>query len=96
MHRHRRCPENEITFLKATRRRLPIQRLRKEGNIYSTSHDFGPRLNPKVMEHDILNFKAAGADGVVIGCLNEDGTIDEPSCRSLIDAARYKLLLELE
>jgi len=40
------------------------------------------------MEHDILNFKAAGADGVVIGCLNEDGTIDEPSCRSLIDAAR--------
>jgi len=45
-------------------------------------------LEMKVMERDIEAFKAAGANGVVIGCLNQDGTVDEQSCRKLIQAAR--------
>mmetsp|Transcript_34708 Transcript_34708/g.67176 ORF Transcript_34708/g.67176 Transcript_34708/m.67176 type:complete len:186 (-) Transcript_34708:16-573(-) len=40
------------------------------------------------MEKDIKAFKAAGANGVVIGCLNKDGSVDEPCCRMLVQAAR--------
>lgn len=40
-----------------------------------------------VMEHDIRAAVAAGADGVVIGALTEDGEIDIPTCRRLVKAA---------
>lgn len=41
-----------------------------------------------VMLEDIRAAKAAGADGVVIGCLNADGSIDVKKCRPLILAAQ--------
>lgn len=42
----------------------------------------------EVMLRDILLAKGMGADGVAIGCLNADGTIDEPRTAKLIAAAR--------
>jgi copper homeostasis protein len=41
-----------------------------------------------VMEGDIETAKGEGADGVVIGLLNADATIDEPRTRRLIALAR--------
>ena len=41
----------------------------------------------EVMLHDIQVARAAGADGVVIGCLLADGRVDVARCRKLIDAA---------
>jgi copper homeostasis protein len=41
-----------------------------------------------VMIEDIRAAKAAGADGVVIGCLNADGSIDVGKCRALMLAAQ--------
>ncbi|HEY9076576.1 MAG TPA: copper homeostasis protein CutC [Anaerolineaceae bacterium] len=42
----------------------------------------------ETMKLDIAFAKQAGADGVVIGILNPDGTVDEPRTRALIEAAR--------
>jgi copper homeostasis protein len=42
----------------------------------------------EVMLEDIHYAKAAGADGVVIGCLHADGTVDLDQTRALIQAAR--------
>lgn len=41
-----------------------------------------------VMIDDIVQCKRLGANGVVIGCLQADGTIDLDACRRLIDAAQ--------
>jgi copper homeostasis protein len=41
-----------------------------------------------VMQHDIVGFKEMGINGVVIGLLNADGTIDIERSRQLIDLAR--------
>jgi copper homeostasis protein len=41
-----------------------------------------------VMEADIDAAKVEGADGVVIGLLSADGTIDVPRTRALVDRAR--------
>ena len=40
-----------------------------------------------VMEADIRAFRRAGAQGVVIGCLKEDGALDPEAMKRLIDAA---------
>jgi copper homeostasis protein len=40
-----------------------------------------------VMRSDILHSHRAGADGVVIGCLRADGTVDRETCARLLDAA---------
>lgn len=40
-----------------------------------------------VMRADILLAKAAGANGVVLGILRPDGTVDEPQTRALVDLA---------
>ena len=40
-----------------------------------------------VMRADILLAKAAGADGVVLGILQPDGTVDEVQTRALVDLA---------
>jgi copper homeostasis protein len=40
-----------------------------------------------VMRRDVRIARAAGADGIVIGCLRANGTVDEENCRALIDAA---------
>ncbi|HEY48295.1 MAG: hypothetical protein AMJ88_15210 [Anaerolineae bacterium SM23_ 63] len=42
----------------------------------------------EVMKRDIETAGEAGADGVVIGLLNPEGTVDEERTRSLIDLAR--------
>lgn len=42
----------------------------------------------EVMQHDIATAKALGADGVVIGLLNADGTVDVERVRQLIALAR--------
>ncbi len=39
------------------------------------------------MRSDILHSRNAGADGVVIGCLRADGTVDRESCARLLEAA---------
>ena len=39
------------------------------------------------MLRDIRHARAAGADGVVIGCLRADGTVDRDACARLIEAA---------
>ncbi|MCC7306747.1 MAG: copper homeostasis protein CutC, partial [Acidobacteria bacterium] len=41
-----------------------------------------------VMKRDILTAKDLGADGVVIGVLNADGTIDREHTRELVEIAR--------
>ncbi len=45
-------------------------------------------LEFEVMQHDITTAKELGADGVVIGLLNADGTVDVERARQLIALAR--------
>ncbi|MDQ1146579.1 copper homeostasis protein [Bacillus sp. SORGH_AS 510] len=42
----------------------------------------------EIMQNDIVHFKQLGTDGVVIGCLNESGWIDENSFGQLLDSAK--------
>ncbi len=41
----------------------------------------------KIMESDIYEAKQIGADGIVVGCLNEANWIDEEAMNILLDAA---------
>lgn len=41
----------------------------------------------EIMESDIAAARAAGAQGVVVGALNSDGSVDTATCRRLISAA---------
>lgn len=41
----------------------------------------------EVMRLDVRRAREAGADGIVIGCLCADGTVDVENCRALIEAA---------
>jgi len=45
-------------------------------------------LEFEVMKEDVLACKAAGVDGVVIGCLNPDGTVDKEKTQELIALAQ--------
>jgi copper homeostasis protein len=58
----------------------PIIRPRGGDFIYSD-------LEFEVMKQDILNCKDLGCDGVVVGILNKDNTIDEERCRILMALA---------
>jgi copper homeostasis protein len=40
-----------------------------------------------LMQQDIETARSLGADGIAIGCLNPDGTVDKTRCRSLLEAA---------
>ena len=40
-----------------------------------------------VMIHDVIACKKIGCDGVVIGILQTDGTVDKSKCRQLVEAA---------
>ena len=40
-----------------------------------------------VMLHDVIACKKIGCDGVVIGILQTDGTVDKSKCRQLVEAA---------
>lgn len=42
----------------------------------------------EVMRRDVLAAKQAGADGIVLGILRPDGTIDAPRCRELMQLVR--------
>lgn len=42
----------------------------------------------KIFIEDMKSFKKMGVNGVVVGCLNKDGSIHEGFCRSLADHAR--------
>ena len=44
-------------------------------------------LELDIMEEDIRMARQAGADGVVFGCLNPDGTLDMPAMERLMKAA---------
>lgn len=75
-----------IGMLQVLRRRLriPIHVIvRPRGGDFLYSED-----EMEVMLADIEAVKAAGADGVVIGVLNADGSIDTERTRQLIDCAR--------
>ncbi len=41
-----------------------------------------------VMQQDVMNAKEAGADGVVLGILHPDGTVDIKRTKELVDLAR--------
>ncbi len=42
----------------------------------------------EVMRKDVQSVVEIGADGIVIGCLNQDGTVDFEKCSRLIEAAK--------
>jgi copper homeostasis protein len=52
------------------------------GDFCATDDEFA------VLEHDVLTARQLGADGVVLGLLLPDGTIDVPRTRRLVDLAR--------
>jgi len=54
----------------------------REGDFYYTADEFS------VMQRDVLMAKQLGADGVVLGLLDENGNVDVPRARQLIDLAR--------
>lgn len=41
----------------------------------------------EIMLHDVITCKKIGCDGVVIGILRADGTVDKEKCRQLVEAA---------
>lgn len=43
----------------------------------------------KILKSEIAAFRDAGADGVVIGCLKEDGTLDMERMKELVDEAGH-------
>lgn len=45
------------------------------------------KLEIEMMRQDIAHFKQLGTDGVVFGCLNESGWIDEEAMLTLLQAA---------
>ena len=72
-------------FIKAAREKLqielyPIIRPRGGDFLYST-HEF------EIMKNDIKLCKKFNCDGVVIGILNTDGTVDKDRCKQLVDLA---------
>jgi len=72
-------------FIKAARENLqielyPIIRPRG-GDFFYTDAEF------EIMKTDIKICKELGCDGVVIGMLNEDGTVDKERCRQLVALA---------
>lgn len=54
----------------------------RNGDFFYGPEDF------ETMEHDVLNAKQLGADGVVFGVLREDGRIDVERTRYLVQLAR--------
>lgn len=53
----------------------------REGDFCYSNHEF------EVMKHDVQTAKKLGADGIVLGILNPDGTIDKYRCGQLIRLA---------
>ena len=75
-----------VGMLKAARERLSIKimaMVRPRGGDFCYS-DF----ELEVMKHDLEMTRQAGADGVVLGLLNPDGTVDAPRTAELVKRAR--------
>lgn len=72
-------------FIKAAREKLLIElyvMIRPRGGDFFYSDDeFG------IMKADIKMCKQCGCDGVVIGLLKKDGSVDKQRCRELVDLA---------
>jgi len=73
------------SLIKAARKKLnialyPIIRTRG-GDFLFSDEEF------EVMLHDVIACKKIGCDGVVIGILQPDGTVDKSKCRELVEAA---------
>ncbi len=51
------------------------------GDFFYTDEEF------EIMKNDVLTCKKLGCDGVVIGMLNQDGTVDKDRCKKLIELA---------
>ena len=72
-------------FIKAAREKLNIQLypiIRPRGGDFSYSDD-----EFEIMKTDISTCKELCCDGVVIGMLNADGTVDKARCRQLVELA---------
>ncbi len=72
-------------FIKAAREKLqiklyPIIRPRG-GDFFYTTEEF------EIMKTDVTICKTLGCDGVVIGMLNADGTVDKKRCKELVTLA---------
>jgi len=73
------------SLIKTARKKLnillyPIIRARG-GDFLFSDEEF------EVMLHDVVTCKKLGCDGVVIGILNADGTIDKEKCSRLVESA---------
>ena len=73
------------SLIKTARKKLnialyPIIRTRG-GDFLFSDEEF------EVMLHDVIACKKIGCDGVVIGILQTDGTVDKSKCRQLVEAA---------
>ncbi|MEO6252177.1 MAG: copper homeostasis protein CutC [Ferruginibacter sp.] len=51
------------------------------GDFYYTDEEF------EIMKTDVKTCKQLGCDGVVIGMLNQDGTVDKDRCKKLVELA---------
>src|SRR5882724_13415872 len=72
------------SLIKTARKKLnillyPIIRARG-GDFLFSDEEF------EVMLHDVVTCKKLGCDGVVIGILNADGTIDKEKCSRLVES----------
>ena len=72
-------------FIKIAREKLPIQLYPiirpRGGDFFFSATEF------EIMQADIIICKKLGCDGIVIGMLNVDGTVDIPRCRQLVELA---------
>ncbi|MGF2413993.1 copper homeostasis protein CutC [Ferruginibacter sp.] len=72
-------------FIKAAREKLQIElyaMVRPRGGDFFYSND-----EFEIMKADVKNHKALGCDGVVIGLLNKDGSVDKERSKKLVELA---------
>lgn len=72
-------------FIKAAREKLQIElyaMIRPRGGDFFYSDD-----EFEIMKADVKNHKALGCDGVVIGLLNKDGSVDKERSKKLVELA---------
>jgi copper homeostasis protein len=74
-----------LGFIQAARAKLQIQVYAiirpRGGDFYYSEEEFG------IMQADVVLCKQLGCDGVAIGMLNRDGSIDKAGCAKLVELA---------
>lgn len=72
-------------FIKAAREKLQIELYAmirpRDGDFFYSDDEF------EIMKADVKNHKALGCDGVVIGLLNKDGSVDKERSKKLVELA---------